>query len=172
MHSKVNAAERMDALRALRRWLDEAFRVPGTSIRFGWDPIIGIVPWVGDVVTSLLSLAIITEGYRMRLPRVVQLRMLLNVVIDVGVGAIPFVGDIADAFWKSNSKNMALLERHAARLRSPAVASSSGAQAEDAAPGTVGDWLFVSAIFAGVIAVALVPLFVMYWLVSRLLPGT
>src|SRR6185503_13930024 len=109
----VNAAERMDALRALRRWLDEAFRVPGTSFRFGWDPIIGLVPWAGDLVTALLSLAIITQGHRMRLPRVVQLRMLLNVVIDIAFGVIPFVGDVADLFWKSNSKNMALLERHA-----------------------------------------------------------
>jgi len=152
----VNAAERMDALRALRRWLDEAFRVPGTSFRFGWDPIIGLVPWAGDLVTALLSLAIITQGHRMRLPRVVQLRMLLNVVIDIAFGVIPFVGDVADLFWKSNSKNMALLERHAAEVR----------------PATRGDWLFVSGIVAAVIGVALVPLFVMYWLVSQLLPRT
>src|SRR5256885_8294676 len=139
----------MDALRALRHWLDEAFRVPGTSIRFGWDPIIGLVPWAGDLITSFLSLAIITEGHRMRLPRVVQLRMLLNVVVDVGVGAIPFVGDVADVFWKSNSKNMALLERHAAEVR----------------PATRGDWLFVAGIVTAVIAVALIPLIMLYLLV-------
>jgi hypothetical protein len=150
MHT-VNAAERMDALRALRRWLDEAFRIPGTSLRFGWDPIIGLVPWAGDLVTALLSLAIITQGHRMRLPRVVQLRMLLNVVIDVCFGVIPLVGDVADLFWKSNSKNMALLERHAAEVR----------------PATTGDWLFVSGIVTAVIAVALLPMFVMYWLISR-----
>jgi hypothetical protein len=149
-----DSKQRLEALRALRGWLDEAFRVPGTSIRFGWDPIIGLVPWVGDLLTAVLSLAIITQAHRMRLPRVVQLRMLLNVVIDVIVGAVPFVGDVADVFWKSSSKNMALLERHADEVR----------------PATAGDWLFVTAIVSAVIAVALVPLFVMYWLVSRLLP--
>jgi hypothetical protein len=142
----------MHQLRALRRWLDEAFRVPGTSIRFGWDPIIGLVPWVGDLVTAFLSLAIITQAHRMRLPRVVQLRMLLNVVIDVGVGAVPVVGDVADVFWKSNSRNMALLERHSDEVR----------------PASWGDWLFVSAIVTAVIAVARVPLFVMYWIVHAL----
>ena len=145
----MNEASRLDALRSLQRWLDEAFRVPGTSIRFGWDPIIGLVPWAGDLITSLLSLAIITEGHRMRLPRVVQPRMLLNVVIDVGVGVIPFVGDVADVFWKSNSKNMALLEVHADEVR----------------PASAGDWLFVLGISAAVIAVALVPLVVVYLLV-------
>jgi hypothetical protein len=148
----VKHAERLDALRALRRWLDEAFRVPGTSFRFGWDPIIGLVPWAGDLVTALLSLAIITQGHRMRLPRVVQLRMLLNVVIDICFGVIPFVGDVADLFWKSNSKNMALLERHAAEVR----------------PATRGDWLFVTGIVTAVIAVALIPLIMMYLLVHAL----
>ena len=151
-----DSKQRLDRLRALRRWLDEAFRVPGTSLRFGWDPIIGLVPWAGDAFTSLLSLGIIVQAHRMRLPRVVQLRMLLNVVIDVAVGALPLVGDVADMFWKSNSKNMALLERHADQVR----------------PASRGDWLFVAAIIAAAIAVALAPLFVMYWLVSRLLPGT
>jgi hypothetical protein len=103
----------------------------------------------------------------MRLPRVVQLRMLLNVVIDVGVGAIPFIGDVADAFWKSNSKNMALLERHA-RLRSPETVPSFGAQAGEAAPSTAGDWLVVAGIVTAVIAVALIPLIVMYLLVHAL----
>ena len=130
--------------------------MPGTSIRFGWDPIIGLVPWVGDVLTALLSLAIIVEAHRMRVSRIIQIRMLLNVVIDVCLGIVPVVGDVADVFWKSNSKNMALLERHAAEVR----------------PATRGDWLFVSGIVAAVIAVALVPLFVMYWLVSQLLPRT
>jgi len=145
----VNEASRLDALRSLQRWLDEAFRVPGTSIRFGWDPIIGLVPWAGDVLTALLSLAIIVQAHRMRLPRIVQIRMLLNVVIDVCVGVVPVVGDVADVFWKSNSKNMALLEVHADEVR----------------PASAGDWLFVLGISAAVIAVALVPLVMVYLLV-------
>ena len=145
----VNEASRLDVLRSLQRWLDEAFRVPGTSIRFGWDPIIGLVPWAGDVLTALLSLAIIVQAHRMRLPRIVQIRMLLNVVIDVCLGIVPVVGDVADVFWKSNSKNMALLEVHS----------------DEVQPASAGDWLFVLGIGAAVIAVALVPLVMVYLLV-------
>jgi len=132
--------------------LDEAFRVPGTSIRFGWDPIIGLVPWVGDLLTALFSCAIVVQAHRMRLPRVVQLRMLLNIGIDVVVGIVPVVGDIADVFWKSNTMNFALLERHAAEVR----------------PATLGDWLFVAGVLGAVLAMAILPLVVLYWLVQLL----
>lgn len=141
---------RMRALRSMQWWLDEAFRVPGTSIRLGWDPIIGLVPWVGDLLTALLACAIVFHAHRRRLPRVVQLRMLFNVAIDLLIGAVPLVGDAADVFWKSNSMNMALLERHAAEAR----------------PATAADWLFVAGILAAIAAVALVPLVVVYWLLS------
>jgi hypothetical protein len=144
---------RLQALRRLQWFLDEAFRVPGTSIRVGWDPIIGLVPWVGDLLTALLSCAIVLHAHQMRLPRNVQLRMLMNVAIDLVVGAIPVVGDAADAFWKSNSMNMALLERHADEVR----------------PASAGDWLFVAGIIAAVVAIALVPLVVLYWVGSVLL---
>lgn len=143
---------RMIALRSLRRWLDEAFRVPGTNVRFGWDPLIGLLPWAGDVLTALMSGAIVLQAHHMRVPRVVQLRMLLNVAIDLVVGAIPFLGDVADFFWKSNTKNFALLELHAARAR----------------PASAGDWLFVAGVLLAIAAVALVPLAVMYWIGSVL----
>src|SRR5262249_40104928 len=121
---------RMHALRGLKRLLDEAFRVPGTGIRFGWDPIIGLVPWVGDALTALFSCAIIVQAHQMRVPKIVQLRMLFNVGIDVLVGIVPVVGDVADVFWKSNTKNFALLERHAAEPR----------------PASAGDWVFVGGV--------------------------
>ena len=147
-----NQQRRMDALRLLQRLLDEAFRVPGTSIRFGWDPVIGAVPWLGDALTAVLSCAIVVQAHQMRVPRIVQLRMLVNVAIDLVVGAIPLVGDLADVFWKSNTKNFALLERHAAAPRAA----------------TAGDWLFTIGIVAAVIAIALIPLFVLYWLLHDL----
>jgi len=81
-----------------------------------------------------------------------MLRMLFNVAIDLAVGVVPLFGDVADAFWKSNTKNFALLEQHAYELR----------------PATAGDWLFVSAILLAILAVALVPLAVMYWIGSAL----
>ena len=148
----MDAGQRLEALRKLKRALDEAFRVPGTNIRFGWDPLIGLVPWAGDVLTALLSCAIVLQAHHMRLPRVVQLRMLLNVAIDLVVGAIPFVGDVTDVFWKANTRNFALLERHANEARPPSA----------------GDWLFVGSVVALILAVALVPLAVLYWMGSML----
>jgi hypothetical protein len=112
---------RLSALRSLKTWLDEAFRVPGTNLRFGWDPLIGLVPWIGDLLTALMSGAIVLQAHTMRLPRVVQLRMLGNVAVDLLAGAIPFVGDAADFFWKSNKKNFTLLEQHAYEVRPLAV---------------------------------------------------
>jgi hypothetical protein len=149
---RFDSDRRMRALRSMQWWLDEAFRVPGTSIRVGWDPIIGLVPGVGDLLTALLSCGIVLHAHRMRLPRVVQLRMLFNVAIDLLVGAVPIVGDAADVFWKSNSMNMALLERHA----------DPGREA------TTGDWLFVVGILVAIVAVALVPLVMVYWLLTTL----
>jgi hypothetical protein len=78
--------------------------------------------------------------------------MVMNVAIDVIVGVIPVFGDVADVFWKSNAKNFALLERHAAEPQ----------------PATPGDWLFVAGIIAAVVLIAAVPLIVMYWLVHVL----
>jgi hypothetical protein len=140
----------LNALRSLKRVLDEAFRVPGTNITFGWDAIIGLVPWAGDVLTSLLSCAIIVQAHRMRIPRVVVVRMLLNVALDFVIGVVPVVGDIADVFWKSNTKNFALLEHHAAEVR----------------PASRGDWLFVIGILGAVLAMAVVPLIVLYLIVQ------
>jgi len=149
----MNTSQRIEALRKLQRLLDEVFRVPGTNIRFGWDPIVGLIPWAGDALTAILSCAIIVQAHHMRVPKVVQLRMLFNVAIDLIVGAIPIVGDVADVFWKSNTRNFALLERHASAAARP----------------TAGDWLFVVAIVGTVAALALVPLFVLYWLVHALI---
>lgn len=159
----VTTERRLESLRALKRLLDEAFRVPGTNLRFGWDPIIGLVPWAGDAVTAVLSVGIMLHAHHMRVPRVVQLRMLFNVAIDLIVGAIPFAGDAADFFWKANTKNFELLERHA-RLRSQATDGSFGAQAEAGLRATTGDYLFVGGVIAVIVLMALVPLFVMYWL--------
>ena len=144
---------RLEQLRSLQWLLDNAYRVPGTNIRFGWDSIVGLVPGAGDIVTALFAGAIVMQAYRMRVPRVIQLRMVVNVLIDVVVGIVPLFGDVADVFWKSNSRNFALLERHAT---SPVP------------PPSAGDWLFVTGVLALVAAVAIVPLAMVYWLVHTL----
>lgn len=148
----MDIERRMLVLRGWQRLLDTAFRVPGTSIRFGWDPILGLIPWAGDVVTALFACALIVQAHQMRLPRVLQIRMLLNVAADVLIGLVPFLGDVADVFWKANSRNMRMIERHVAEPR----------------PATFGDYLFVAVVLAAVVFVAAVPLVLLYWLVDVL----
>lgn len=108
----LDRARRIELLRRWSRLMDSAYRVPGTRIRFGWDPIVGLVPGFGDVATASFALTILYHAYLLGVPKVVMGRMLLNILLDLAVGLVPFAGDIADVAWKSNSANLALLERH------------------------------------------------------------
>ena len=113
-------------LEALRRWavlLDSAVRVPGTNIRFGLESIVGLVPGLGDVASPIFTGALLLEGIRRRLPPVVQARMILNAALDMLMGLVPLLGDLADVAWKANLRNLALLERHAARAGVPPTRS-------------------------------------------------
>ena len=107
-------SESLARVRALSRVLDTAIHIPGTSLRFGLDALIGLVPGVGDVVGAGMSGFIILSAARLGSPVPVLLRMLLNVGIDTIVGAVPLLGDIFDAAWRANTRNTALLERHLA----------------------------------------------------------
>ena len=103
-------------LNALRRWatlLDSAFRVPGTNIRFGVDAIVGLVPGLGDLSAPIFAAVLLVTGIRMRVPAVVQARMVFNAAIDMLLGLVPVLGDLVDVAWKANLRNLALLERHA-----------------------------------------------------------
>ncbi|MDB4871159.1 MAG: hypothetical protein JWL97_2163 [Gemmatimonadales bacterium] len=99
-------------VRTLARLLDNAISVPGTSWKIGLDPIIGLIPGVGDMVGAVLSGYIVLEAVRAEVPTFTLARMLVNVGIDTLLGAVPAVGDVFDAAWKSNAMNVALLERH------------------------------------------------------------
>ena len=103
---------RLARLRRLAWWLDEGVRVPGTRIRFGLDPILGLVPGLGDVAGALLGGAILIEAYRRQLPLPTQIRIAANIIFDTAVGAVPLLGDAVDVVWKSNRRNLDLLERH------------------------------------------------------------
>ena len=105
-------AERIARLDALADLLDTAFVVPGTSIRFGFDAMIGLVPGIGDAITTLISLYIVREARELGAPRHLVARMLANVAIDGVVGAVPFLGDAFDVVWRANRRNMALLRKH------------------------------------------------------------
>lgn len=138
----------LDALRRWARIFDSAFRIPGTRITFGLDPILGLVPGLGDVASPIFSLFFIWHGARLGVPKVVLARMVLNALIDTGIGAIPLVGDLFDFGWKSNTWNLALLEHHATPGRRP----------------TSGDYLFVAICGLVVIVAALVPILLLGWL--------
>ena len=97
---------------ALRFLLDEAFRIPGTSIRFGLDGIIGLVPGLGDVLAGLFSLIIPLAAWIRGVPYITLVRMAANLGIGVLVGTIPLFGDIFDIAWKANRRNYRLLQRH------------------------------------------------------------
>jgi uncharacterized protein DUF4112 len=101
-------------IRALAQLLDNAIPIPGTSWRFGFDAIVGLIPVAGDLIGGVLSGYIILEAARAEVPTLTLARMLVNVGIDTLVGAVPALGDLFDAAWKANIKNVALLERHLA----------------------------------------------------------
>ena len=141
-------------LAALRKWsvlLDSAFRVPGTRITFGLDPILGLLPGLGDLTSPLFAVLLLFHGVRMRIPRVVQLRMVINAAIDLFVGLVPIVGDLFDVGWKANVRNLALLEHYA----------RPGSRA------TRGDWIFVLSIVGALVGLAVISLVLTAWLLSR-----
>ena len=102
----------LERLRRFAWWLDSGIPIPGTRFRIGLDPIIGLIPGVGDAAGAVLSTWILIEAGRRGLPRATLLRMAMNIGIDALVGAIPVLGDLFDFVWKANQKNMALIERH------------------------------------------------------------
>jgi len=141
---------RLVALRRVAELMDSAFVLPGTTYRIGLDPIIGLVPWVGDLVSPLFTIALLWQARDVRVPKVVLARMIFNAAVDAVVGAIPFAGDLFDFGWKANQRNMALLERHAYEEHRASL----------------GDWAFVLAMIAIVVALAALPFVIAAWLIS------
>jgi hypothetical protein len=140
---RVLAAERR--IGNVARVLDDLVAIPGTKSRIGLDPIIGLVPVLGDIVTSLVAAWIVLEAARFRLPGIVMVRMILNAALDFLFGLVPFLGDLFDLGFKANTRNLELFHEHAV----------------DPGADTSGSWAFVAGI--AVILVALV------WLVIELL---
>ena len=149
-------AEIEQSLDQLSRWMDGLFRVPGTGWRFGLDAIVGLVPGVGDTVTTMVSFYILAAGVRYRVPKVTLLRMGLNIALDYVVGAVPFVGDLFDAAWKSNQKNVELLRRTA--TVSPSEAKT----------GRLSDWLFVAFLMFCLLALLVGSVTIAWYLLSLL----
>lgn len=98
-------------LQSISKLLDAAYRIPGTNFRIGVDPIIGLIPVVGDLFTIGMSAYTLTMAHKLGAPRWLLLRMLLNVAIDALIGAIPIIGDLFDFAFKAHMRNLKLLER-------------------------------------------------------------
>jgi hypothetical protein len=143
---------RDENLDLLAHVLDDCFRIPGTSIRFGIDGIIGLIPGIGDVLAGLASLLLLVAAWIRGVPYVTLARMVLNVGIGVLVGSIPLLGDAFDIAWKANRRNYALMSRHIA----------------EPSKHTWRDWLFLLAIGLVLMLVLAVPVVVLAWLVHWL----
>jgi len=142
----------VERLRALSRLLDTAFTIPGTRYRFGLDPLIGLVPGLGDAVSAVFSGYIILQASRLGAPQSVVTRMIANVALDTLVGWVPVLGDLFDVAWKSNLRNMALLDSH---LQQPAAARAGSRKALLLWSGVLF-LLLVGAIALGLVAAKLV----------------
>lgn len=160
--SRVGSRERSAAvtrLRALSRLLDSSLRIPGLGYRIGLDPLIGLIPGFGDAVMLIPSLYIVLEAYRLGAPRSAVVRMMLNIGVETLFGAVPFLGDIFDATFKANTRNLYLLERHLGQLGDKPLKR----------PSNRGVTIFLAVLLVLLIAGAAFALFVGVWLFRQLL---
>jgi CheY-like chemotaxis protein len=114
-HTWLSQRARIDRLDRLSRLLDTAILIPGTGIRFGADAVIGLLPVIGDTITTALSAWIVYEARRLGTPRHLILRMIANVAADGLLGAVPLAGDVFDVLFRANRRNMRLLLEHLKR---------------------------------------------------------
>jgi len=113
-NASVDRDSRLGQLQQLSHLLDNAIAIPGTNYRIGLDPFLGLLPGAGDVAGTAFSAYIVIQAARWKLPAATLLRMLGNVCMDWLVGTLPILGDLFDVGWKSNARNVALLESHLA----------------------------------------------------------
>ena len=136
----------------LAKVLDTSIRIPGTSWSIGLDPLLGLIPGIGDVIANLIGTVILGIATRLQVPRIVLTRMSLNLLINGTVGAVPIVGDLFSVWFRSHARNAALL-REAARKPDRE---------------THADWFYVAGIIGGTVALLLLTIAFMIWLVYRL----
>lgn len=132
----VQEADRLSFARFLADLLDQRFTIPGTSIRIGLDPIVSLIPGVGDLLANLTGSLIIVIAAQLGVPKIVLARMGINVAINTLLGAVPIFGDVISIWYRSNIKNVELLERYLGR-------QSKRTESKD--------WLFVIALVVGLL---------------------
>ncbi|HEY9645154.1 MAG TPA: DUF4112 domain-containing protein [Chroococcidiopsis sp.] len=146
----VGRTARLERLRKLSRLLDEAIAIPGTDYRVGLDPLIGLVPGGGDTIGLILSSIIVIESARLGASKSALTVMVFNIVLETVVGTLPVVGDVFDVAWKSNVRNMRLLEKH---VQTPQVSQRQNLWF------VIGLLVALVVVFVGSMAIA-------FWLVS------
>jgi hypothetical protein len=148
--------EKRSELEPLFRWLalimDNFLPVPGTRFRFGLDPLIGLLPGLGDTSSAFISAMALIAAARRGLPKILLARMSLNILINEAVGIVPIVGDAFSFWFKSNVRNYELLKRHTG----------------GAGRSTAGDWIFVALVLALLFLILVVSLAVSFWLLAQI----
>jgi hypothetical protein len=138
-------------LEPLFKWLalimDDLLRVPGTKFRFGLDPLIGLIPGLGDTGSMLVSSMALIAAVRHGIPKIILARMSLNILINEGVGIVPIFGDAFSFWFKSNARNYELLKHHLG----------------DRTAATRGDWIFVGAILLLLVLILIISVGVSFW---------
>jgi Domain of unknown function (DUF4112) len=144
--------QRDEFARVLAYILDDLIPIPGTKYRVGLDPLIGLIPGLGDTSTAALSSVILVHAVRAGVPRVVVLRMAVNILINSILGALPGIGDLFSAWFKSNQQNYRLLKRHSAGTRIS----------------TTADWIFLTVLVVIVLAIAVTTALAIGYLAFRM----
>jgi hypothetical protein len=139
----------------ISRLMDDLVPIPGTSHRVGLDPVIGLIPGAGDLVSAIAGGWIILEAVRFGIPSVVLLRMGWNTAVDLAVGAIPILGDVFDVAFRSNARNLELFRRHAL----------------DPAATTAEHWTFLAGLVALVVGLLWLLWTAVVWLLSIEIPA-
>ncbi|GKS58356.1 hypothetical protein YTPLAS18_18830 [Nitrospira sp.] len=137
----------------LAKILDTAVPIPGTSLRVGLDPLLGLVPGIGDTIANVIGSGILVLATRLGIPRIVLVRMSVNMFLNGAIGAIPIFGDAFSVWFRSNARNAALLRRHSQRERRP---------------GTTVDWIFVVGLGVVTLGAMVAVIAAILWACARL----
>jgi hypothetical protein len=150
---RSTATNRILFARFLAELLDQRFTIPGTSIRIGLDPILGLIPGIGDALANIAGSVILVIAAQLNVPKIVLVRMGLNVAGNALIGAVPVFGDVFSIWFRSNAKNADLLERYA-RSEAPRAG--------------LNDWLFVVGIILAVVLIVFGMIVAIVWLIGWL----
>ena len=149
-------SKKIEIAKYMAELLDRQFTIPGTSIRIGLDPVLGLIPGVGDAIASLAGSVILFLGAQAQLPKIVLVHMSLNIALNGMIGAIPVLGDLFSVWFQSNVKNVELLERHAF---------------SDRHTSTAGNWTFVIGLLLGILCLIVGAVVGIFWVLMRVWEG-